>query len=387
MDFDEAEASGSFKPAWDAGEADAAADALKPAWETETADTADTTETEVIAPMPAIIINPVIAVGASKAPEAPKSAPPAPTVPTVPVHKAATATVIGMSPAAKAIVDAENARIAAQPSATSTAPMSATRLGGISPEAAAVVAAANAAARAPMPTSEALDSSSFIEAATAATEIQQPKAPAFPPAISPIPNRTPSAPPARPASTFPTADAARAVPLSVAIGDPFKSPRRSTSDDVDDDLPFRKKKTSAAVYGVVGIAILTGIGVVAKLASSPDAPPYKPTTTTTATATATADIPPPEDRPAETAAPAAKPVETVARPAETAPPAAKPVEVTPPPKAAEPPHPHVAAHPAPPPPAPHPVAPPPAAKAPTAAAPPKSPPKPQSGGIVRDSPF
>ena len=400
MDFDEAEAAaGSIKPAWDAGDSDAAADGFTPSWGAEGDDGATTAVVDVnaeaqtvsvevppgvLVPSPSIVIRPVISIGAPTPDSKPEPAPPAHvTVPVGSLAPVSGATVLGMSPAAQAIVAAENARLAGSidvtqrmapfASAASTAPVSAspqsTRLGGISPEAAAIVAAANEAFRAPLPTMQ-LDSSSFIETAKSVPSAKAPSfkpPPPFAPIVSAVPDKTPSTAPTKAASKFPSAASAQAAPF--AVKDPFKSPSLPPAEAFYDDLPM-KKKASPVLFVAIGAVALIGIGVVAKLAigGGDDATKPVPSTLTHSTpAPPTNDIPPPP------------PVDEVTPPSGTTTAAAKTTEPAKVPEPAS----HAAkaptyvAHPA--------AAPPPAAK--PAGAPPKSPPKTPGGGIVRDSPF
>jgi hypothetical protein len=326
-------------PSLDIAEAEHAATAIRPSWDVEEPTVNVSVPTvRAFAPMtsePAVVASPVIAVGTAPEPPAPAPAP-APAAPAAP--KPAVSTQLGISPAA-----------------------------------AAVVAAANAAARAPAPSAEAIDSANVIEVVPPAPE------------TAPLPSSSvaanavtlASAMKAELSPTGASAGGGAKEPLAVAAPDPFRNvPAAPKSED---DLAFVVKKRSpkTMIFGAIGVVTILGAGLVWKLASAPNAPPARPSTSAAvgpAVPTPTDDIPPPppkEEEPAPKAAAAPTP------PPAPEPPAPAPTHA--------PTHAHAAKTPEPP---PRPVA---AAPAPrpraTPVPAPKSPPKSVGGGIVRDSPF
>jgi hypothetical protein len=404
------------KPALDFDKAEQAADAFRPSWDVDdVAPATDPMATTMIvgsanapitAPVPPVIVGtPVIGLGNGNVNEtAPFRRAPAPAPEP---QKAIASTQLGLSPAQVAVVAAANAANAtvANGSAGAAPPTTmATKLGGISPAAAAVVAAANAAARAPQPSSEAIDSDAMIEVipkppmttrmpdaptssapatfssgvASSNPPLALPASPSNPPATATAAARAAAVTQA-PAQKTPSAAPA---PLPIAAPDPFRSASISSSDD---DL-FPQKKSNKVVFIGLGCAALLVVGLVVKFAGSSDEAPAKPAASVTAVGPAipspTNDIPPPPPKEEE---PAPAPKTAAAPPAPEPTPAAAPA---PTPRAKEP----VAAAPKPadppraaaPPAQPKPRAAPPPAAAPPA---PKTAPKATGGGIVRDSPF
>ena len=247
-----------------------------------------------------------------------------------------------------------------------------------------------------VPSSEAIDPENILESHTA----PQPAIAAKPAAIAaPVnammttqlmtgaPGPVPAQPTAQPkpaaqpraAARSPQAQPARAAAVAPAA-DPFKR-----TDDDDDIVP--KKSSKTLIFVVAGLAVAAGVGLVAKLGMSDDAP--KPTTTqAVGPAIATAEIPPPPPKveaPATPAPPpatvaavtAVKPPDPLPAPTALAAPT-QPARVAP---VVTEPAPHSAGRP------PRATTPPPQAAAPPPLPPPKTPPKAPNTGIVRDNPF
>lgn len=335
LDLDQADAAAdAFRPSWDAGDADAAADALRPSWESDDAPAG-----------PAVIVGtPVIALGQpTPEPPVPRAAP-APPAP-VPTPKNNT-TVLGLSEDAKTLVDAT---VAAQAAAdiAKPQPLNQTVMMAGAP-------AKPVEARAPAPSSEALDSAAVIEVA------------------KPVEAKSPSIRP----SAAPKAKSAPPIAFTPIAVDPFANVR-APAVDAEDDLGIPKKKSGTGLLigvGVVCVGIL-GIGLYLKLGSSDAAPKTdtKPATSLGAAAATTNDIPPPppkDELPATPETATAKAPEPPPKPEPTTAPAPPPP--TPPPAVKPEPAPKVVHH--------APVTP----KATPAT--PKATPK-AGGGIVRDSPF
>jgi hypothetical protein len=260
------------------------------------------------------------------------------------------------------------------------------------PEGSASTAESKDGARLPAPSSEALDSSSVIEAVPAA------------PATEPLPVERRKAPPVKSTSKakpsadgtvkMPASRAAPQKPVPVAVhGDPFRA-RAASSDPGTEELRalVAGRPGKKMVYGAVAVGLAAVVGLLIHLSGEdPEAPaPAAKTATTAPTETAAArampteDIPPPPSKEtlaeappkAETATPAPTPAPTPRAPA---PAPIQPVAA----KAAPTPRPTAAPKPT----TPRTVAATPP-RAPKPAPPtPKTSPKPASGGIVRDNPF